>query len=131
MKIVGIQKGTYISSAVCATCETKEDAKFLFDFIVTGDFSILPSILNIHPLDHDDQKIANIKRQLGYSFGYLSFPERKRLEELFDVEHPIFGKASVLGEPTHEEAFLCGKLGKTLMELRNNPYLMQQNFKND
>ena len=29
---------------------------------------------------------------IGYIFGYLSKEERKRLQELFAVDHPVFGR---------------------------------------
>lgn len=48
------------------------------------------------------------KANLGYYAGYFGAETRRRVERLFDCEHPIFGPIS-LGEPTAEEAFETGK----------------------
>lgn len=41
---------------------------------------------------------------IGYMTGYFSREEKHRLQELFDVEHPIFGRS----DPTPEQAFKAG-----------------------
>ncbi|MDR1626999.1 MAG: hypothetical protein LBT33_10720 [Spirochaetia bacterium] len=45
------------------------------------------------------------KINIGYFSGYYDTETMKRVHEVFDTEHPIFGKK----EPTPEEAFTAGK----------------------
>jgi hypothetical protein len=45
------------------------------------------------------------KDNLGYYAGYYNETTNLRIQELFEVEHPIFGK----GIPTPEEAWEAGK----------------------
>ncbi len=42
---------------------------------------------------------------LGYLTGYCGATEMGRLQDLFEVGHPIFGRST----PTPEEAFTAGK----------------------
>ena len=54
----------------------------------------------------------NAENLIGYLTGYLSKDEKHRIQELFNVEHPIFGKT----DPTTEEAFNAGiKFAKMLI----------------
>jgi hypothetical protein len=41
---------------------------------------------------------------IGYLSGYYSKEEKHRIQDWFDVEHPIFGK----NDPTPDEAFRAG-----------------------
>lgn len=38
---------------------------------------------------------VHAKQNLGYVIGYCSDDERKRLYDLFDLEHPFFGRMIV------------------------------------
>ena len=54
-------------------------------------------------------EIAEItKKNLGYFAGYYNHETRARVERLFACEHPVFGKISVQGPPSAEEAFRKG-----------------------
>lgn len=57
--------------------------------------------------------------RLAYQAGHLSDQERLRIEELFNIEHPYFGRMKVMGNPSPEEAMMCGFLRKTLKEVRD------------
>jgi hypothetical protein len=46
-----------------------------------------------------------VENNLGYLTGYLPNEKAKKMRELFDVEHPIFGSKT----PTAEEAFAAGQ----------------------
>jgi len=53
------------------------------------------------------------KSNLGYWAGYYSESTRKRVENLFECEHPIFGSIEKNGRPTAEEALKLGiKMGE-------------------
>lgn len=58
------------------------------------------------------------KRNIGYYAGYYDDETRKRVEKLFDCEHPLFGKIAEMGTPTTDEAYQCGYERKTLAEIR-------------
>jgi hypothetical protein len=60
------------------------------------------------------EQAEKIEREsLGYFAGYYDNETRERVERLFNCEHPYFGKISVKGPPTMEEAFQMGfKRGK-------------------
>lgn len=45
---------------------------------------------------------------LGYYAGYYDGETRRRVEALFDCEHPVFGSIAENGTPTAEEAFRLG-----------------------
>jgi hypothetical protein len=52
-------------------------------------------------------------KNIGYFAGYYDAETNRRIQALFDVEHPIFGKTT----PTPEEAFNAGvKLTTTGVE---------------
>lgn len=55
------------------------------------------------------------KINLGYFAGYYDNETQQRVNRLFCTTHLIFGSS----EPTPEEAFECGKSGKTLSEIRS------------
>lgn len=59
-----------------------------------------------------------VNSNIGYYAGYGSNEDRKRIEELFECSHPVFGAVKENGVPTGEEAFECGKSGKTLEAVR-------------
>lgn len=48
-------------------------------------------------------RVADVN--IGYSSGYYSRDMAKKILELFEVEHPVFGRAQL----TSEEAFELGK----------------------
>lgn len=48
------------------------------------------------------------KSNLGYFAGYYDNETRKRVEELFLCEHPVFGSYKENSVPTPEEAFNAG-----------------------
>ena len=48
------------------------------------------------------------EHNIGYYAGYGSNDDRKRIEKLFEVEHPIFGSIEKNGAPTSQEAFNMG-----------------------
>jgi hypothetical protein len=56
-----------------------------------------------HPQGRTAMQIAKIN--IGYFAGYYDSETSRRVQELFETEHPIFGKT----EPTPEEAFMAGK----------------------
>lgn len=58
-------------------------------------------------MDKSAMNIAN--SNIGYYAGYGSNEDRKRIEELFDCAHPIFGSIKEKGAPTSAEAFEMGK----------------------
>lgn len=57
---------------------------------------------------------------IGYMAGYEDEATADRIYELFDTEHPIFGRR----HPTAEEAFACGSLRGYLT--LNKPGLAKQ-----
>ena len=60
-----------------------------------------------------------VNSNIGYYAGYGSNEDRKRIEDLFDCSHPIFGAVKEGGIPTGKEALECGKTGQTLESVRN------------
>lgn len=54
-----------------------------------------------------EQAIIIEKNNIGYYAGYYDRNTRIRVEDLYDTQHPIFGKASK-SIPTPEEAYLLG-----------------------
>lgn len=60
-----------------------------------------------------------VNTNIGYYAGYGSNEDRKRIEELFECSHPIFGSVKQNGVPTGKEAFRCGNEHKTLNEVRS------------
>ena len=59
-----------------------------------------------------------VNANIGYYAGYGSNDDRKRIEELFECSHPVFGSVKQNGIPTGKEAFECGKSGRTLEDVR-------------
>lgn len=47
---------------------------------------------------------ANVLSGIGYVTGYLSHAQADRIMELFDTQHPVFGRQ----HPTAEEAYRMG-----------------------
>ena len=93
--------------------KTHEDAIQYFDAYV--EYTI--KHINSNVLDKRKKAIDIVKQNLGYYAGYYGDATRKRVEQLFLCEHPIFG--SIDNETaTAKEAFECGKQGKTLNEIR-------------
>lgn len=66
--------------------------------------------------DMTAEQIVNIN--IGYYAGYGSNDDRKRIEELFECSHPVFGSIKKNGSPTGKEAFECGRTGQTLDTIR-------------
>lgn len=48
------------------------------------------------------------KENFGYWAGYYSHDVRKKVEHLFECEHPVFGSIEKNGPPTPEQAFALG-----------------------
>lgn len=71
----------------------------------------------------DAEYIAN--SNIGYWAGYQSLHERERLENLFEVEHPIFGSIKEMGIPSTGEAFECGMMGIDLATYRTKENLVK------
>lgn len=53
------------------------------------------------------EKVVNAN--IGYYAGYGSHEDRKRIEELFECSHPVFGSIKENGVPTAKQAFEAGK----------------------
>lgn len=74
---------------------------------------IYNQLVEISMMEHGkshDEATSIIKENLGYRAGYHSDEIRHRVEDLFDCEHPVFGKISINGSPTFDEAFRLGQL---------------------
>ena len=93
----------------CALVTTKDEAgryfKKLVDFVVEN-------------YDQDRIEVEKIQRSnIGYYAGYLDRETQLRIYDLFDVDHPIFGRK----QPTADEAFQMGKdsaAGKSIEQIR-------------
>lgn len=61
-------------------------------------------------------EVERIQRtNLGYFAGYYDSKTQRRVQKLFNCEHPIFGSIEKNGEPTSEQALQAGiKMGKKL-----------------
>lgn len=66
-----------------------------------------------------DKAVEIAKANLGYFAGYYSDKTRRKVEKLFECQHPIFGSIEELGSPTPDEAAICGLTKTTLRELRS------------
>lgn len=86
---------------LCLKCETKEDAN---------------ELLRQYEKCFDDPVIA--RDNLGYMFGYYDSDVRKKLYDLFPVDHPVFGPGFGRGsDPSPEYAFKIGeKMGDEIKE---------------
>lgn len=51
-----------------------------------------------------------IRHNLGYMTGYYGLDVAQRILELFDAEHPIFGKPAIRATFTPKDAFAAGQL---------------------
>jgi len=49
------------------------------------------------------------KHNFGYYAGYYGEDARRRVEKLFNCEHPIFGSIEKNGSPSFTQAFEAGK----------------------
>jgi hypothetical protein len=49
-----------------------------------------------------------IRENFGYYAGYYSHDVRRKIERLFECEHPIFGSIEKNGPPTMQQAFALG-----------------------
>lgn len=79
--------------------KTKEEAdQFLADYIANIDQTREPG----EDVEYSSRDIA--LQNIGYCSGYYSREESKRILELFDTVHPIFGKDC----SSPEEAFKKG-----------------------
>jgi len=60
-----------------------------------------------------------VKSNLGYYAGYYDAETRERVEDLFDCEHPIFGKIEKNGAPSPGQAFEAGiALANEMMKVK-------------
>jgi len=53
----------------------------------------------------NEQATARLLESIGYVTGYFSHEQADRIMELFDTQHPIFGRQ----HPSAEEAFRMGQ----------------------
>lgn len=81
--------------------DQKEADEYLEDYV---NF-----IMKIRPESSKLEASVIARSNFGYFAGYFSDEVRERVERLFNTEHPIFGKISINGSPTKEEAFEMGK----------------------
>lgn len=67
-------------------------------------------------LDYKDPADARqrVLKGIGYYTGYLARADADKVMELFDTEHPVFGRT----HPTAEEAYRLGKLFGEKMRIR-------------
>lgn len=71
--------------------------------------------LQLHPEGNNGMTAEEICRHnLGYFAGYYNIDTRKRVEQLFQCSHPIFGDAGQPG-PTVEQALEAGKAAASKM----------------
>jgi hypothetical protein len=103
-----------IMGAACMITDPEEAERFLIDYATV---IIKASRLKGTIQDYQEGMKA-AKSNLAYWAGYYSNEIRTQIEQVFDCEHPIFGKISQLGPPTSQEAFQCGVQQVTLKELR-------------
>ena len=89
----------------------ENDAKQYLDAYV----SYIQKHLDKEPRNDNKTALEIAKMNIGYYAGYYDNETSKRVNKLFCCSHPIFGNST----PTAEEAFECGKQGKTLSELRS------------
>jgi hypothetical protein len=77
--------------------KTKEEAKEYLDALI--EYTMAMNGVKL------EDAIRIEKSNLGYYAGYYDNETIKRVQELFDCQHPIFGKVI----PTAEEAFNMGR----------------------
>lgn len=65
-------------------------------------------MMNAKPDLSRDDAMKNAKSNIAYHAAYYNDEVRERIERLFNCEHPLFGKISVLGPPTADEAIELG-----------------------
>lgn len=71
------------------------------------------------PID-DEATRSRLKSHLGFAAARFPIDQRLLIEEFFDVECPVFGRAAIMGEPSPIESYKCGlEFGLTLKELRD------------
>ena len=80
----------------------KEAMQYKRDYI-----AYIQADLDKNPNELTAEQIAN--SNLGYFAGYYSNEVRKRVEELFECAHPIFGSIKQNGAPTAAQAFRIGQ----------------------
>ena len=59
--------------------------------------------------DAKEKALMMAKDNIGYFAGYYSEDVRRRIEDLFECKHPIFGSIKENGIPTAKEAFALGE----------------------
>ena len=100
--------------------ETQEEADAYFESLI--------EFVSKESIGKTRSKIEETQRSnLAYHAGYYGPEVRKRVERLFNCEHPIFGKYEENGDATTEEAIELGRLVasgssmnlKTLRAIRN------------
>ena len=78
----------------------------------------------IHSKYHDrtpkKEPIEIAKESFGYWAGYYSNDVRRKVEDLFECEHPYFGSIAKNGPPTAEQAFKLGMEIGERMKNQNN-----------
>jgi hypothetical protein len=85
-----------MSSITDGKINTKEEAAALVaeEAAAASDFYKIPV----------ETAAANILSNIGYFTGYLDHASADRIMEMFDCEHPVFGRT----HPTTEEAYRIG-----------------------
>ena len=76
---------------------TKENAKALVHMQVHEMMSVLTDL-------GEDEATKRVLSSIGYYTGYLDHATADKIMDLFETEHPIFGKT----HPTPEEALRLG-----------------------
>lgn len=82
------------------TAKTKEEAED-----VLTDYA---KVLMEHFKFDLREAMKEASKDIGYLGGYLSPGQRHQLEELFDVEHPVFGRMKEKGTPSVMDALAAG-----------------------
>lgn len=82
---------------------------------LNGYVAYLQKHLDNEPRDDNKTALEIAKINLGYWAGYYSDTVSKRVKELFNASHPIFGDVI----PTAKQAFQCGLQNKTLKEQKD------------
>jgi hypothetical protein len=89
--------------------EMYEPAMAITDRATAAKYLDVLVVARCHALgESESDAIARVRDDLGYWAGYYGTAVRERVEDLFDCEHPIFGKHAVHGSPSTDEALDAG-----------------------
>lgn len=70
--------------------------------------AFMEKILDKEPNEKGMTAEQIVNSNIAYYAGYGSSDDRKRIEELFECSHPVFGSIKENGVPTAKEAFNAG-----------------------